>query len=1365
MTARSSDSFSDSAYATGHAPGYGSDSEPDFSPDPDLEPYSDRDDDSMSIDFDLDSIDFFAEDTANRSPTGVVNGFVCLADSYMVHAHSGHRLVPTRFAARHSGLAKDDFVAQINAGPLKNGQCILQDLGDATTVEDILNARNIVFDPAMGLYLNKRNKSPSRRFVCYEAIPPGARTKLYFDVDCHLRAHRDPVDVLQYCDRAIKAAFPQVLSIKYAMYFGPKKGKDRFLSIHIFCQDTSVVKSDLVRIYAHLNASAHDFAQFTDKADATMVDPSANTHFRVILSAKTLQRNGTSEDDIRPLVPVDPATGRPLEAFEFTDFLCQYLTGNETPLTPPRSHTRIRASSSSSSPATAIASNDNASEIEWMPAEGNALEIPDDIRGILEPFIRSRFLMKNTAHAISFDQARVYLSATAPFCAIPITQPWCLLKGGAHGRDGTANDRGKSQYIRLGKDEISRCCWKAQGACAGSYSPIKYTQDLANVKAFMKSTLNAKAIKAAKRAAAFKHPNNIVSHVQSSTPVYMDIDVEIDSNTMLKMTETLKPIFQGHVGAHFKTIRDIHYQEKTLSFTADFVVCPKQECREPFHSMQVGGVQCVDRKIIVTFDAAADNACHFPVKLELNASQRGSIDEWLKGAIDQDAQLDGIISQVAPKDTIEDELVVMLRDGFGKNPSKILNPRFSHSGAHADIQSGCVMCGGCTRADLDVQTTGQVVGYAKAHILETCINCGAVIPPSKTPLSAAIKRSEINHVTAAMNRIRQQYPDQHIFKDCTIFNQYNNIVQYNNLHIDMLEGKSIEDPQIFLADPLIFSENAEIESAFKCCLTGNVMAIARFAYIYFKDILHIEESNTTMGFLFEFPVWKELPLSNILGRLLRDENLAFSKSLNAAKRFYQAQIDAIPHARVAVAQIGKIHRDVITKDGSGLANYYSSFKTVFSQGYKAFVDSLDTSTDSVVFGDGTLINLLDGTRRMATAEDMFTTTLEARYDHAALHDTAARQEVGAYLDALFDNDHDVASYLLKYLALCLTAERNGEMIMFLVGDAQNGKTMLLNFIKAVLKGLFVSFEGDKLRDNGSGSTGDEVTHVFNKLIRARCAIASEIKGNSTLNDKTLKQLASNDSIEYRPLYLPASDYIPKFKAIVATNTIPEFSAQAKASADINALFRRMIIVNFPMKVVNIPESQPLRKRELRNDSQLVTKIKTTSWIYAMLGLLIDSFPEAANKAKPLSVHDDLPDAIRKSTQFCLCNFDIVEYFVTKCFDVDPAQKQGRVKLSDIYTCYGNWIHDYFEEACEMTGSDSVLRPIRDSVERQRKCGKPLSAQWGGKRCYDQFVTYSPFFRAYLPPNMDQSKATTIIEGLTLKPGWAHLAKCFPSATI
>ncbi|KAI9193448.1 uncharacterized protein BJ171DRAFT_262337 [Polychytrium aggregatum] len=332
MTARSSDSFSDSAYATGHAPGYGSDSEPDFSPDPDLEPCTDRDDDSMSIDFDLDSIDFFAEDTANRSPTGVVNGFVCLADSYMVHAHSGHRLVPTRFAARHSGLAKDDFVAQINAGPLKNGQCILQDLGDATTVEDILNARNIVFDPAMGLYLNKRNKSPSRRFVCYEAIPPGARTKLYFDVDCHLRAHRDPVDVLQYCDRAIKAAFPQVLSIKYAMYFGPKKGKDRFLSIHIFCQDTSVVKSDLVRIYAHLNASAHDFAQFTDKADATMVDPSANTHFRVILSAKTLQRNGTSEDDIRPLVPVDPATGLPLEAFEFTDYLCQYLTGNESPL-------------------------------------------------------------------------------------------------------------------------------------------------------------------------------------------------------------------------------------------------------------------------------------------------------------------------------------------------------------------------------------------------------------------------------------------------------------------------------------------------------------------------------------------------------------------------------------------------------------------------------------------------------------------------------------------------------------------------------------------------------------------------------------------------------------------------------------------------------------------------------------------------------------------------------------------------------------------------------------------------------------------------------------------------------------------------
>ncbi|KAI9193523.1 uncharacterized protein BJ171DRAFT_571720 [Polychytrium aggregatum] len=42
------------------------------------------------------------------------------------------------------------------------------------------------------------------------------------------------------------------------------------LSIHIFCQDTSVVKNDVIRIYAHLNTGAHDLAQFTDKADATM---------------------------------------------------------------------------------------------------------------------------------------------------------------------------------------------------------------------------------------------------------------------------------------------------------------------------------------------------------------------------------------------------------------------------------------------------------------------------------------------------------------------------------------------------------------------------------------------------------------------------------------------------------------------------------------------------------------------------------------------------------------------------------------------------------------------------------------------------------------------------------------------------------------------------------------------------------------------------------------------------------------------------------------------------------------------------------------------------------------------------------------
>ena len=205
------------------------------------------------------------------------------------------------------------------------------------------------------------------------------------------------------------------------------------------------------------------------------------------------------------------------------------------------------------------------------------------------------------------------------------------------------------------------------------------------------------------------------------------------------------------------------------------------------------------------------------------------------------------------------------------------------------------------------------------------------------------------------------------------------------------------------------------------------------------------------------------------------------------------------------------------------------------------------SADEVLvnLSNGTLVLKKDGTKKLREhrKEDLFTSTLDYPYDPNAECTLWMK-----YLDRVLpikENQQVVA----EYAGYCFMRDHRFQKIMWLVGDGQNGKSVLLEILEYLLGSENLSYL------SLSDLTTDEVKRagIVEKLLNISYESGDDIDAN------VMKLLAGGERVLVKNLYkdpVMTSDY---GKFLCAFNQLPRAELTF-------GFFRRLIIVPFDVTI-------------------------------------------------------------------------------------------------------------------------------------------------------------------------------------------------------
>ena len=242
-----------------------------------------------------------------------------------------------------------------------------------------------------------------------------------------------------------------------------------------------------------------------------------------------------------------------------------------------------------------------------------------------------------------------------------------------------------------------------------------------------------------------------------------------------------------------------------------------------------------------------------------------------------------------------------------------------------------------------------------------------------------------------------------------------------------------------------------------------------------------------------------------------------------------------------------------------------------------------SSSDEVLvnLGNGTLVLKKDGTAKLREhrKEDLFTSTLNYPYDPNAECELWIN-----YLNRvqpIVENQQVIA----EYLGYCLMDSHRFQKILWMVGDGQNGKSVLLETIEYLLGSQNLSYL------SLSDLTNDEVKRagVVGKLLNISYESSDDIDAN------VMKLLAGGERVLVKNLYkdpVMTSDY---GKFICSFNQLPRAELTF-------GFFRRLIIVPFD---VTIPANEV--------DKQLAGKLRGE--LSGILNWVLKAWVELMNRGE------------------------------------------------------------------------------------------------------------------------------------------------------
>jgi putative DNA primase/helicase len=156
------------------------------------------------------------------------------------------------------------------------------------------------------------------------------------------------------------------------------------------------------------------------------------------------------------------------------------------------------------------------------------------------------------------------------------------------------------------------------------------------------------------------------------------------------------------------------------------------------------------------------------------------------------------------------------------------------------------------------------------------------------------------------------------------------------------------------------------------------------------------------------------------------------------------------------------------------------------------------------------------------------------------------------LNTALDNNQEKIAYFQRLLGYSLTGKITEQAFFVLHGEGANGKSVLLNALKAILK----DYAKDAPANTFTSTRSEQHPTNVASMVGARMVVSSELSQDTKWNEALLKQLTGDGSCLTRRLYEDFFEFDPKFKLFFVTNHVPNVSDVGEA------LRRRMKIISF-----------------------------------------------------------------------------------------------------------------------------------------------------------------------------------------------------------